>query len=122
MVKSLKANKPCDKNCFECPYPDCINDEMDLEDYRESKTIDFICGVKEYKQSDHRREYKRQWNQKNREKINAKAKERYQKKKEWYRAYNKAYRENHKDQMKLYDRKHKQEYRKKKKEERLNGN
>lgn len=46
MVKSLKANKPCDKNCFECPYPDCINDEMNLEDYEAEKKIDKLAGVK----------------------------------------------------------------------------
>lgn len=26
----------CDKDCFHCVYPDCINDEMDPEDYKES--------------------------------------------------------------------------------------
>ena len=23
----------CNKDCFNCPFPDCINDEMDHEDY-----------------------------------------------------------------------------------------
>ena len=26
----------CDKQCEACPYPDCINDEMDLDAYREA--------------------------------------------------------------------------------------
>ena len=28
--------KICNKDCFNCPYEDCINDEMDHEDYREA--------------------------------------------------------------------------------------
>ena len=30
----------CDKNCFCCPFEDCISDEMDYEDYIEEKRID----------------------------------------------------------------------------------
>lgn len=24
----------CDKDCFNCPHPDCINDKLEIEDYR----------------------------------------------------------------------------------------
>ena len=34
----------CDKNCFCCPFEDCISDEMDYEDYIEEKRIDKIIG------------------------------------------------------------------------------
>ena len=27
----------CSKDCFHCPYPDCICDEMDAEDYTEAR-------------------------------------------------------------------------------------
>lgn len=27
----------CNKDCFHCPYPDCINETMDAEDYQESR-------------------------------------------------------------------------------------
>ena len=27
------AAQVCNKDCFNCPFPDCINDEMDHEDY-----------------------------------------------------------------------------------------
>ena len=30
----------CDKNCFECPYDDCILDELDAADYKELSMID----------------------------------------------------------------------------------
>lgn len=30
----------CDKDCFNCPYPDCINDEMDHADYIASAELD----------------------------------------------------------------------------------
>ena len=35
----------CDKNCFACPFPDCINDEMDAADRRESRERDKLLGV-----------------------------------------------------------------------------
>ena len=30
----------CNKDCFHCPYPDCINDQMDHEDYIEASKRD----------------------------------------------------------------------------------
>lgn len=35
----------CDKRCEVCPYPDCINDEMDLDDYREADARDRALGT-----------------------------------------------------------------------------
>lgn len=35
----------CDKQCEACPYPDCINDEMDLDDYREADARDRALGT-----------------------------------------------------------------------------
>ena len=35
----------CNKDCFACPYPDCINDEMDLDDYREADARDRALGT-----------------------------------------------------------------------------
>lgn len=35
----------CDKNCFACAFPDCINDEMDAADRRESRERDKLLGV-----------------------------------------------------------------------------
>ena len=33
-------DKICNKDCFNCPYEDCINDEMDYEDYKEAAVRD----------------------------------------------------------------------------------
>lgn len=30
----------CDKDCLHCQYPDCINDEMDAEDWRQAREIE----------------------------------------------------------------------------------
>ena len=30
----------CDKDCLHCPFPDCINDEMDAEDWRQAREIE----------------------------------------------------------------------------------
>ena len=35
----------CDKRCEACQYPDCINDEMDLDDYREADARDRALGT-----------------------------------------------------------------------------
>lgn len=35
----------CNKDCFACPYPDCVNDEMDAADRRESRERDKLLGV-----------------------------------------------------------------------------
>ena len=32
--------KVCDKNCFECPFEDCIYDELDMEDFKEQRERD----------------------------------------------------------------------------------
>lgn len=39
----------CDYDCFHCPYEDCINDEMRLEDYKSEKKLDFLSGARGYK-------------------------------------------------------------------------
>lgn len=35
----------CDKRCGACQYPDCVNDEMDLDDYREADARDRALGT-----------------------------------------------------------------------------
>ena len=35
----------CNKDCFACAFPDCINDEMDAADRRESRERDKLLGV-----------------------------------------------------------------------------
>ena len=35
--------KICNKDCFNCPFEDCINDKMDYEDYVESANRDKLA-------------------------------------------------------------------------------
>lgn len=35
----------CDKRCEACQYPDCVNDAMDLDDYREADARDRALGT-----------------------------------------------------------------------------
>ena len=30
----------CNKDCLHCPYPDCINDELDYEDYKAAAELE----------------------------------------------------------------------------------
>ena len=38
-------DRPCDKDCFHCPYDDCVLDRMDADDYDDIRRIerDFIA-------------------------------------------------------------------------------
>lgn len=115
----------CDKRCEACPYPDCINDEMDLDDYREADARDRALGTvrkakdpppvggdaaKKEAARERAREKAREYNKAHREKIRAY----YQKwlaehpdaRKEYYRqnrerllAQARAYKEAHREEL-----------------------
>ena len=46
VVGAMKKSKEnvCNKDCFRCPFEDCVLDELDYEDYKELSAIesDFI--------------------------------------------------------------------------------
>ena len=58
----------CDYDCFHCPYEDCINDEMRLEDYQEGKELELISGAKEYNTSESHRAATKKYYEENKEK------------------------------------------------------
>lgn len=58
----------CDYDCFHCPYEDCINDEMRLEDYQAGKELELISGAKEYNTSESRRAAQKKYYEENKEK------------------------------------------------------
>lgn len=58
----------CDYDCFHCPYEDCINDEMRLEDYQEGKELELISGAKEYNTSESHRAAQKKYYEENKEK------------------------------------------------------
>lgn len=80
----------CDKDCFNCPYPDCINDAMDADDYaeargrdkllncpaRQGRRPDYSVDEQRRKQMDRRNARSRARYAENREAILAKAKAR----------------------------------------------
>ena len=116
----------CDKNCFACPFPDCINDTMDAEDYAEARGRDKLlnCPTGQGRRPDRsvdaqRRErldrknaYNRAWYAKNRETILAKAKDRRESDPEYAArrdAYYQAHRAEILDRQKAYYRAHREE-------------
>lgn len=98
----------CDKNCFACPFPDCINDEMDADDYAEARGRDKLlqCPTGQGRRPDRTVEEQRRermdrknacnraWYAKNRESILTALRERRESDPE-YVAQRKAYRRAH---------------------------
>lgn len=83
----------CDYDCFHCPYEDCINDELLLEDYQVEKEIDLLSGAREYKTPKAIRTSNKKYYEENKEKV---------------AAYNKKYREENKEKWKEYNKKSRQ--------------
>lgn len=80
----------CDKNCFACPYEDCIYDDLTYEDYKAEREIDLLSGAVELKTPpniraaqrkyyeeniDDLKAYKRAWYQSNKERLRIKRQE-----------------------------------------------
>lgn len=78
----------CDYDCFHCPYEECINDEMRLEDYQEGKKLELISGAKEYKTSESHRAAQKKYYEENKEKVAAYSKKYYEENKEKWKEYN----------------------------------
>ena len=82
----------CDRDCFNCPYPDCIEDEMTAEDYDEARERDkeilFRKSGKQKKIAAKQKAYR----EANREEIAAKQKAYYEANREKYNAYMRDYR------------------------------
>lgn len=98
----------CDYDCFHCPYEDCINDEMRLEDYQEGKKLELISGAKEYKTSESHRAAQKKYYEKNKERLAAYQKKYREKNKEKVAATQKKYYEENKEKWKEYNQKSRQ--------------
>ncbi len=79
----------CNRDCFHCPYEDCINDELLLEDYQVEKEIDLLSGAREYNTSESHRAAKKKYREENKEKVAAYSKKYYEENKEKWKEYNK---------------------------------
>ena len=98
----------CDYDCFHCPYEDCINDEMRLEDYQAGKEIELISGAKEYKTSKAKRDANKKYYKENKEKLITYGKKYREENKEKVAAYSKKYYEENKEKWKEYNQKSRQ--------------
>ena len=78
----------CDKDCLNCRFDDCINDEMDAQDYQESDRRDKLC------QSEAKR------------KMRAKNKAAYEKRRADKLAYARDYYQKHKEEAMEYQRRY----------------
>lgn len=81
----------CDKDCFNCPYPDCILDELNAEDYVTTDRLDVEFSKTEAQKSKAERD--REWRRKNKDKLAAQR----DANKEKMSAYGRAYREKNKE-------------------------
>ena len=71
-------NSVCDRNCFECPYLDCICDELTLEDYQAEREIDLLSGARILKTSPKVAAQQKQYREANKEKVAAQQKQWYE--------------------------------------------
>ena len=81
-------NPICNRDCFHCPYEDCINDELLLEDYQVEKEIDLLSGAREYKTPKAIRASNKKYREENKEKLAAAQKKYYEENKEKWKEYN----------------------------------
>ena len=102
-------NPICNRDCFHCPYEDCINDELLLEDYQVEKEIDLLSGARGYKTPKAIRAAQKQYREENKEKVAARNKKYREENKEKVAAYSKQYREENKEKVAAYKKQYREE-------------
>ena len=70
-----KRTKICDEDCFNCPYPDCINDGMTAGIYQSLDEIEKELLFPRSAQEKKRAAYQRKYREANRDKIAAQQRE-----------------------------------------------
>ncbi len=134
----------CNRDCFNCPYPDCIVDTMTAEERREGRRIEQVLIAPADREASHRaadkfdakeasrkrkierwryryyneglRERNQRWQAEHREQIAARKHAWYEENKERILAQQKAYRAANAEKVREY----KRAYEKRKREERKN--
>ena len=101
-------NPICNRDCFHCPYEDCINDELLPEDYQVEKEIDLLSGAREYKTPKAIRASNKKYREENKEKVAARNKKYREENKEKVAAAQKKYYEENKEKWKEYNQKSRQ--------------
>lgn len=88
----------CNKDCFNCPYDDCINDSMDLEDYREirERDLDMLRTPEQKRRAAAQKAYYIA----HKDDKAAYRKVYYEKRKDYYKDYRRAYRAANREMLK----------------------
>ena len=107
---TAKKKPVCDKDCLNCVFDDCINDEMDAGDYAAARELerDFIFPKTARQESNAAK--KKAYYEENRESIAAKRKAYREENREAIAAYKKAYYKENREEWNAYMR----EYQRKK--------
>ena len=98
----------CNKDCLHCPYPDCINDDLDYEDYKAAAELEREIILPRTAKQRKVATYQKAYREANREKVAARKKAYYEANREKLATYQKAYREANREkvaaQQKIRDR------------------
>ena len=97
-------NAVCNEDCFRCPYPDCVRDDLTAATYAELEAIDkTIINPPTLKQRKAAAQ-KRAWYESNKEDVAAYNRAYYEANKEKLAAQQRAWYEAHKDKWREYNR------------------
>lgn len=90
----------CNKDCFNCVFSDCINDEISNDDLTALEEIEKIVGlIKPKKKSGYTKERKRQYYYEHKDKFREYKRKYYQENKERLEAYQKEYTAKHRQEI-----------------------
>lgn len=91
----------CDKNCFACPYEDCIYDDLTYEDYKAEREIDLLSGAVELKTPPNIRAARRKYYEENKEKVAAAQRKYYEENIDDLKAYKRAWYQSNKERLRI---------------------
>ena len=92
----------CNRDCFNCPFPDCIEDEMTAADYDEARERDREIIFPKSRKEKQIAAKKKAYREANREEIAAKQKAYREANREEIAAKKKAYREANREKYNAY--------------------
>ena len=102
MTMRRRKEPVCDRDCFHCKFPDCINDGMEAEDYAQSKELD--RELTQTRKQKKKAAYWRTYHEANREKLAAQKRAYYKANREKVAAQQRAYREANREKLAAYQR------------------
>ena len=90
----------CDFDCFNCKFSDCVNDELQYEDYKQSDKFTKAAELDRLDNKQLNRKIRRKaYYEKNKDEISAYRKAYYEKNKDKVIAHNKAWKKANKDKV-----------------------